>query len=91
MLQLLQERLSEFEHGTPNGPRLNWRSKPGPGSLRGACVRGDLDMVCLCLYPSSRVLPEGGDKEKEMLILECKLGSMERSPVKSYILVAEIC
>ncbi|KAK0719176.1 hypothetical protein B0H67DRAFT_642553 [Lasiosphaeris hirsuta] len=47
MLQLLQGRLPEFEHGTPNGPRLNWRSKLGPGSLRGACVRGDLDMVRL--------------------------------------------
>ncbi|KAK5663284.1 hypothetical protein OQA88_3711 [Cercophora sp. LCS_1] len=46
----------------------------------------DQDMVRLCLYPSSRVLPEGGDKEKEMLILGCKPGSMERSPVKGYIL-----
>ncbi|KAH7304884.1 ankyrin repeat-containing domain protein, partial [Rhexocercosporidium sp. MPI-PUGE-AT-0058] len=42
ILMLFQER------------RLNWRAKSGPGSIKGAVMLGDMDMIRLAIYPPSR-------------------------------------
>jgi ankyrin repeat protein len=63
MLQIMQEHLPDLE----DSPQSSIRShrKVGPGSLEGAAVRGDMDMVRLALYPPSRkiVTPPGDDNE----------------------------
>lgn len=73
ILLLLQEHLPQLEK-KPELTTSEWRSKVGPGSLPGACARGDLEMVRLCLYPPSRAIPEEG----ETLILGYKPGSIPR-------------
>jgi len=75
MLQVFQEHLPQFEPSSlPHNPSA-WRSKIGPGSLSGAATRGNMDMVWLCLYPPSRIIPDGGDKgENKMPILGYKPG-----------------
>lgn len=90
MLLLLQEHLPQFPHDTPQWPHINWHSKIGPGSLKGASARGDLEIVKLCLYPPSRVLPDDETlslEEKQALILGHKPGSIpEDSILGRYIL-----
>ncbi|GAB1309871.1 Ankyrin repeat-containing domain protein [Madurella fahalii] len=78
MLHVLQEHLPDFEEHNPNSYTYFWRSKIGPKSLHGAATRGDMDMVRLCLYPPSRIIPEGEaeDKEAETSILGQKPGSI---------------
>lgn len=80
MLRLLQEHLPQFQHDTADSDSpTNWLSKIGPGSLPGACARGDLEMVQLCLYPPSCVIPgEGshGHEEGQTLIHGHKPGSI---------------
>ena len=90
MLQLMQEHLPEFEDLDPSNPWVDFHSKIGPGSLLGAVVRGDMDIVRLALYPPSRIIPpldddDDDDKEKNekketvpnpMLVLGEKPGSV---------------
>ncbi|KAK4449037.1 ankyrin repeat-containing domain protein [Podospora aff. communis PSN243] len=95
MLKLFQEHLPEFEeYQDPTGAYMcasrTWKSKIGPGSLHGAAIRGDMDMVRLCLYPPSRAAAseaEGQDRlEAQALILGHKPGSIpHQSDVGKYI------
>ena len=55
MVQLFQEHLPEFEELAPRYPLDdNWRGKTGPGSIKGAVLHGDMDMIRLAVYPPSR-------------------------------------
>jgi len=56
MLILFQEHLPEFEEIPPRyeGDPKPWRSKIGPGSIKGAAYRGDMNMLRLAIYPPSR-------------------------------------
>jgi hypothetical protein len=60
MLELFQESLPEFEDLVPrfHADKRTWRGKLGPGSIRGAALRGDLDMLRLAIYPPSRANPD---------------------------------
>jgi len=84
MLLLLQQHLPQWEEPRPG----EWRSKIGPESLNGACARGELDLVRLCLYPPSRMIPdEGGSlEERQMSILGQKPGTIPPvSPLGQYM------
>jgi ankyrin repeat protein len=61
ILRLMQEHLPEFEDPDPSKPWVDFLSKIGPGSLLGAAVRGDMDMVRLALYPPSRTISPSDD------------------------------
>ncbi|KAH7403711.1 ankyrin repeat-containing domain protein [Cadophora sp. MPI-SDFR-AT-0126] len=67
MLQLLQEYLPEYEEVLPRGSRWwrNWRAKVGPGSIRGAAMRGDMDILRLAIYPPSRSSQDNTSFEKQ--------------------------
>ncbi|KAI9642834.1 hypothetical protein NHQ30_008567 [Ciborinia camelliae] len=55
MLKLFQEHLPEFEDIPPrHGDNNHWRGKTGPGSIKGASISGDMNMVRLAVYPPSR-------------------------------------
>ncbi|KAH6718814.1 ankyrin repeat-containing domain protein [Leptodontidium sp. MPI-SDFR-AT-0119] len=56
MLRLFQEHLPDFEYVTPHDSRwwLKWRGKTGPGSIKGAVMLGDMNMIRLAIYPPSR-------------------------------------
>ena len=91
MLELMQEHLPDFEDDERYNSR-DFRSKIGPGSLHGAAVRGDMDMVQLALYPPSRTIPGLGveddeeDMGKETLVLGEKPGSIPvGSKLEGYI------
>ncbi|KAK6951889.1 hypothetical protein Daesc_006414 [Daldinia eschscholtzii] len=56
MLKLFQEYLPDFEDISFE---LNsWRSKTGPGSIKGATMRGDINILRLAIYPPSRAIPD---------------------------------
>ncbi|KAI1805397.1 ankyrin [Daldinia bambusicola] len=59
MLKLFQEYLPEFEN-IPSEPN-SWRAKTGPGSIKGASSRGDMDILHLAIYPPSRATPDSKD------------------------------
>jgi ankyrin repeat protein len=63
MLRLFQEHLPEFEEIPPrfDFDDRTWRGKTGPGSIKGAVLRGDMDKVCLAVYPPSRSTPDNMD------------------------------
>ena len=63
MLRLFQEHLPEFEETPPryHPDHQNWRGKTGPGSIKGALIREDMDMVRLAVYPPSRATPDNAD------------------------------
>ncbi|KAH7403709.1 ankyrin repeat-containing domain protein [Cadophora sp. MPI-SDFR-AT-0126] len=55
ILRLFQEHLPDFEDTRPPGvtfPRT-WRGKTGPGSIKGAMMRGDIDILRLAICPPS--------------------------------------
>jgi hypothetical protein len=79
MLQLLQESLPDFE-GTSG--RVRFRGKIGPGSLGGAAIRGDMDMVRLSLYPPSRNLPSDDDESEE-----ARNGGQERATADRSVMI----
>ncbi|PVI01699.1 ankyrin [Periconia macrospinosa] len=56
MLKIFQESLPEFEELVPrySYDTRTWRGKTGPGSIRGAALRGDLEILRLAIYPPSR-------------------------------------
>ena len=56
MLTLFQEHLPDFEEIPPRyeKERTPWRAKVGPGSIKGAALRGDMNMLRLAIYPPSR-------------------------------------
>jgi len=96
MLVDFQHHLLQFEHDTPQFPMHNWLFKTGPGSLQGACVRGDMLMVNISLCPVPRVIPESTEdedkdekrteEEREKLILGHQPGSILReSLAENYI------
>lgn len=59
ILKLFQEHLPEYERtGTK---QYQWRAKTGPGSITGAAIRGDVDMLRLAIYPPSRAAPHSSD------------------------------
>lgn len=60
MLRLFQEHLPEFEEITPRYDfnDRTWRGKTGPGSIKGAVLRGDMNMIRLAVYPPSRSTPD---------------------------------
>lgn len=49
MLKLFQEHLPDYETLGWN----TWRGRTGPGSIIGAALRGDMEMVRLAIYPPS--------------------------------------
>ncbi|KAI0852430.1 ankyrin [Daldinia vernicosa] len=59
MLKLLQEHLPDFENIPFEAD--SWRSKTGPGSIKGASTRGDMNILRLAIYPPSRVTPDSKD------------------------------
>jgi hypothetical protein len=59
MLQMFQEHTSEHIELGPR--RTSWTGKAGPGSIKGAVIRGDMDIVRLAVYPPSRATPENDD------------------------------
>ncbi|KAI0401321.1 ankyrin repeat-containing domain protein [Xylaria palmicola] len=61
MLRLFQEHLPEFEDQIPGNEDGKWRAKTGPGSIAGAAMRGDMDMLRLAIYPPSRATPDSSD------------------------------
>ncbi|KAG4419621.1 hypothetical protein IFR04_007218 [Cadophora malorum] len=64
MLRLFQESLPDFEETTPPGTLevlKKWKAKIGPGAIKGAAMRGDMDMLRLAIYPPSRSSPESTD------------------------------
>jgi ankyrin repeat protein len=63
MLRLFQEHLPEFEEiPSPDGLDWGiWRGKVGPGSIKGASLSGDLNMIRLAVYPESRSNPDNTD------------------------------
>lgn len=64
MLKLFQEHLPEFEDIPPrheDDKFDHWRGKTGPGSIKGAALRGDMDMIRLAIYPPSRSDPTSTD------------------------------
>ena len=64
MLRLFQESLPDFEETTTPGTLkvlVKWKAKIGPGAVKGAAMRGDLDMLRLAIYPPSRASPEDTD------------------------------
>jgi ankyrin repeat protein len=63
ILRLFQEHLPEFEEIPPRWQfdDKSWRGKHGPGSVKGAALRGDMDMVRLAVYPPSRSTPDNTD------------------------------
>jgi hypothetical protein len=63
MLGLFQEHLPEFEETSPRYllDHRNWRGKTGPGSIKGALLRGGMNMVRLAVYPPSRATPDNVD------------------------------
>ncbi|KAH8886115.1 ankyrin [Thozetella sp. PMI_491] len=66
-LQIMQERLPDFEESETDRGYRTFRSKIGPGSLDGAAARGDMEMVQLALYPPSRIIQSlGNDDGEEM-------------------------
>jgi ankyrin repeat protein len=50
MLLLFQEHMPEYEK--LSGP-YEWRGKVGPCAIKGAAIRGDIDMVRLAMHPPS--------------------------------------
>lgn len=56
VLRLLQESLPESEDSA-----YGWRGKTGPGSIKGAALLGDVEMVRLAIYPPSRATPNSLD------------------------------
>ncbi|PQE28625.1 multiple ankyrin repeats single kh domain protein [Rutstroemia sp. NJR-2017a BBW] len=63
MLRLFQEHLPEFEEiPSPDGFDWGlWRGKVGPGSIKGASLSGDLNIIRLAVYPESRSTPDNTD------------------------------
>ncbi|KAI0119387.1 ankyrin [Daldinia grandis] len=59
MLRLLQEYLPDFENIPFEAD--SWRGKTGPGSIKGASVRGDMNILRLAIYPPSRATPDNKD------------------------------
>ncbi|KAI8961586.1 ankyrin [Daldinia sp. FL1419] len=59
MLKLFQEHLPDFE-SIPS-EHDSWRGKTGPGSIKGASMRGDLDILHLVIYPPSRATSDSED------------------------------
>lgn len=55
MLELFQESLPKFKKLTPRFEYdlKTWRGKTGPGSVRGATMRGDMKMLRLAMHPPS--------------------------------------
>ncbi|KAL2066885.1 hypothetical protein VTL71DRAFT_1309 [Oculimacula yallundae] len=64
MLRLFQEHLPDFEKTTrPVDSRqdADWRAKTGPGSINGAVMNGNMDIIRLAVYPPSRAEPDSTD------------------------------
>lgn len=61
MLRLFQEHLPEFEEIKPPRWGQTWRGKTGPGSIKGAVLHGDMDLIRLAIYPPSRSIPHNTD------------------------------
>ncbi|KAH6662577.1 ankyrin repeat-containing domain protein [Halenospora varia] len=63
MLRLFQEHLPNFEEIPPRYyfDQKAWRGKTGPDSIKGAALRGDMNMVRLAVYPPSRSTPDNTD------------------------------
>nr|XP_036581200.1 uncharacterized protein CTRU02_08715 [Colletotrichum truncatum]KAF6789468.1 hypothetical protein CTRU02_08715 [Colletotrichum truncatum] len=60
ILQLFQEQLPEYEcSSTEAGTKL--RAKADSGSITGAAINGDLNMLRLTIYPPSRAKPDNSD------------------------------
>ena len=89
LLQMLQEVLPHLEEPGPAKPYAYFRSKIGPGSLEGAAIRGDIDMVRLALYPPSRntQAPDANSTVSgSELVIGQNPGSIDaRSKLASYI------
>jgi len=62
MLEIFQEHVPELENFDPFlVVNRNWRGKVGPASIRGAAIRGDIEMVRLAVYPPSRAALDSTD------------------------------
>ncbi|KAI9652384.1 MAG: hypothetical protein M1829_001659 [Trizodia sp. TS-e1964] len=68
MLEIFQDHVQEIEDLDPAARfSRNWRGKVGPASIRGAAIRGDVDMVRLAVYPPSRAAPDSTDFVSEAI------------------------
>lgn len=62
MLECFQAHVSEMEGFDPALVfNHKWRGKVGPASIKGAAIRGDIEMVRLAVYPPSRATPDSTD------------------------------
>ena len=63
MLALFQEHLPEFEEIPPRykNDYTPWLGKTGPGSIKGAALSGDINMLRLAIYPLSRLKADSAD------------------------------
>ncbi|KAI2781573.1 ankyrin [Daldinia loculata] len=59
MLRFLQEYLPDSENIPFDAD--SWRGKTGPGSIKGASIGGDMNILRLAIYPPSRMTPDSKD------------------------------
>jgi len=76
ILEVLQEHLPDYDEFNPIQTFDGWRGKIGPGSVEGAAARGDLDMVCLAVYPPSRTVTS---LDKASDIVDQKFGHVHQN------------
>ncbi|CAI6321509.1 unnamed protein product [Periconia digitata] len=79
MLRLFQDSVPEFEYSQPrsSGDIRSWRGQVGPGSVKGAALKGDIDMLKLAVSPASQSGPKFDSARRP--IKKFRLKAIQRS------------